>query len=125
MSFAQSQKGLSLLSWIVVLAGVAFVASTGFRMLPHYFDYMSMDKIIQSVETDETLEVHSVAEFYSHVSKGMQVNGVHDIDLKEALQVEMQNNEFRVHLKYEKREPLIRNLDLVANFDKEYRLRMP
>ena len=24
-----------------------------------------------------------------------------------------------------KREPLIRNLDLVANFDKEYRLRMP
>ncbi|HAO76720.1 MAG TPA: DUF4845 domain-containing protein, partial [Pseudomonas sp.] len=47
------------------------------------------------------------------------------IDLKEALKVEIQNNEFRAHLKYEKREPLIRNLDLVANFDKEYRLRMP
>ncbi|WP_216818984.1 DUF4845 domain-containing protein [Salmonella enterica] len=39
--------------------------------------------------------------------------------------MEIQDNEFRAHLKYEKREPLISNLDLVANFDKEYRLRMP
>ena len=94
-------------------------------MLPHYFDYMSMDKIIQSVETDTAAEVRSVGEFYTHVSKGMQVNGIQDINLKEVLKVEIQENEFRAHLKYEKREPLIRNLDLVANFDKHYRLRMP
>ena len=125
MSFARSQKGLSMLSWIMLLAVVAFVASTGFKMFPHYFDYMSMDKIIQSVETDEALEIRSVGEFYSHVSKGMQVNGIQNIDLKEALKVEIQNNEFRAHLKYEKREPLIENLDLVVNFDKELRVRMP
>jgi len=35
------------------------------------------------------------------------------------------NNEFRAHLNYEKREPMIQNLDLVARFQKEYRLRMP
>jgi len=125
MSFAHSQKGLSMLSWIMVLALVAFLASTAFKMLPHYFDYMSMDKIIQSVETDTAAEVRSVGEFYTHVSKGMQVNGIQDINLKEVLKVEIQENEFRAHLKYEKREPLIRNLDLVANFDKHYRLRMP
>ncbi|HAO76721.1 MAG TPA: DUF4845 domain-containing protein, partial [Pseudomonas sp.] len=32
MSFARSQKGLSMLSWIMLLAVVAFVASTGFKM---------------------------------------------------------------------------------------------
>ena len=37
----------------------------------------------------------------------------------------IENNEFQVHLKYEKREPLIENLDLVVNFDKEFRVRMP
>ena len=37
----------------------------------------------------------------------------------------LENNEFRAHLKYEKREPLIQNLDLVARFDKEFRVRMP
>ena len=125
MSFARSQKGLSMLSWIVVLAVVAFLASTAFKMLPHYFDYMSMDKIISGVESDKATEVRSVRDFYTHVSRGMDVNGIRGLDLEEALKVEIENNEFRVHLNYEKREPLIRNLDLVANFDKEYRLRMP
>lgn len=125
MSFARSQKGLSMLSWIVMLALVAFIASTAFKMLPHYFDYMSMDKIISGVESDKATEVRSVRDFYTHVRRGMDVNGIRDLDLEEALKVEIENNEFRVHLNYEKREPLIRNLDLVANFDKEYRLRMP
>ncbi len=125
MSFARSQKGLSMLSWILVLALVAFFASTAFKMLPHYFDYMSMDKIIRGVESDQTMEIRSVGDFYSHVRKGMDVNGIRDLDLKDALEVVIENNEFKVHLDYEKREPLIRNLDLVATFDKEYRLRMP
>ncbi|MCQ4313218.1 DUF4845 domain-containing protein [Stutzerimonas sp. VN223-3] len=125
MSFARSQKGLSMLSWIMVLALVAFFASTAFKMLPHYFDYMSMDKIISAVESDQATEVRTVRDFYSHVRKGMDVNGIRDLDLEEAMKVVIENNEFKVNLNYEKREPLIRNLDLVANFDKEYRLRMP
>lgn len=44
-----------MLSWIMLLAVVAFVASTGFKMFPHYFDYMSMDKIIQSVKPTKRL----------------------------------------------------------------------
>ena len=125
MSFARSQKGLSMLSWIVMLALVAFIASTAFKMMPHYFDYMSMDKIISGVESDKSMEIRTVRDFYSHVRKGMVVNGIRDLNLEEALKVVIENNEFKVHLDYEKREPLIRNLDLVANFDKEYRLRMP
>ncbi|TLX54697.1 DUF4845 domain-containing protein [Stutzerimonas nosocomialis] len=125
MRFARSQKGMSMLGWVMVLAVVAFVASTAFKMMPHYFDYMSMDKIITSVETDRALDIRSVRDFYSHVNKGMQVNGVRDIKLEDVLKVEVENNEFKAHLNYEKREPMIRNLDLVARFDKEYRLRMP
>ncbi|MFY1017889.1 DUF4845 domain-containing protein [Ectopseudomonas khazarica] len=125
MTFARSQQGLSVLSWLMVLAVVAFFASTGFKVLPHYLDYMSMEKIITSVETDKASEVRTVGEFYSHVSKGMQVNNIRDLNLRDVMQVKVENNEFRVHLKYEKREPLIENLDLVVNFDKEFRVRMP
>lgn len=114
-----------MLSWIMVLALVAFFASTAFKMLPHYFDYMSMDKIISGVESEKTMEIRTVRDFYSHVRKGMDMNGIRDLNLEDSLKVVIENNEFKVHLDYEKREPLIRNLDLVANFDKEYRLRMP
>lgn len=125
MTFARSQKGLSVLGWLMALAVVAFIASAVFKMLPHYLDYMSMEKIITSVETDKAAEIKSVGEFYSHVSKGMQVNSIRDLNLQEVLKVKLENNEFRAHLKYEVREPLIQNLDLVARFDKEYRVRMP
>ncbi|ARS49826.1 hypothetical protein PSMEN_16060 [Ectopseudomonas mendocina] len=125
MNFARSQQGLSILGWLVVLAVVAFFASTAFKVMPHYLDYMSLEKIITSVETDKASDVRTVGDFYNHVSKGMQVNNIRDLNMREAMQVKVENNEFLVHLKYEKREPLIENLDLVVNFDKEFRVRMP
>ena len=125
MTLTRSQKGMSMLSWMVLLAVVAFLASAVFKMVPHYLDYMSMKKIITSVETDAAQEVRTVGDFYNHVSKGMQVNNIRDLNLRDVLKVTQENNEFRAHLKYEKREPLIENLDLVVNFDKEFRVRMP
>lgn len=124
MSFARSQKGLSMLSWVAVLAFVAFLASTAFKMLPHYLDYMSMDKTISSLGAGHQ-DVRTLGDFYQHVGKGMDVNGIRDLDLREAVKVEIVEGQFQVQLSYEKREPLIGNLDLVANFDKEYLLRMP
>ena len=125
MKFARSQKGMSILGWLMVLALVAFLASAAFKVLPHYFDYMSLEKIITAVETDSASQVTTVGDFYSHVEKGMAVNSIRNLSLKDALKVKQENNEFRAHLKYEKREPLIQNIDLVVRFDKEFRVRMP
>ena len=125
MTLTRSQKGMSMLSWMVLLALVAVLARAVLKLVPHYLDYMAMKKIITSVETDKAAEVRSVGEFYSYVSKGMSVNSIRDLNMEKALKVTIENNEFRVHLKYEKREGLIENLDLVARFDKEFRVRMP
>ncbi|MBD2839335.1 DUF4845 domain-containing protein [Pseudomonas sp. JM0905a] len=124
MTFARKQKGMSVLGWLLVLAVVAFLASTAFKVIPHYLDFFSLEKIISSVETEKALEIRTIPDFYSHVSKGMQVNGIRDLDLDKALKVTLENNEFQAHLKYEKREPLVENLDLVVRFDKEFRVRV-
>ncbi|AOE86857.1 DUF4845 domain-containing protein [Pseudomonas sp. TCU-HL1] len=123
MTFARKQKGMSVLGWLLVLAVVAFLASTAFKIIPHYLDFFSLEKIITSVETEKALEIRTIPDFYSHVSKGMQVNGIRDLDLDKALKVTLENNEFQAHLKYEKRESLIENLDLVVRFDKDFRVR--
>ncbi|WP_068825433.1 DUF4845 domain-containing protein [Pseudomonas sp. BMS12] len=125
MTFARSQKGMSLLGWMVVLSLVVFLASAVFKMFPHYMEYMSLEKIISSVETDASQDINSVGAFYGHVSRGLEVNGIRDFDLKDSLDVKLEGNEFLVHLSYERREPLIQNLSLVATFDKEFRVRKP
>lgn len=123
MRFAHAQKGMSLLGWMVVLALVAFFASTGFKMFPHYMDYMAIEGMITKVESEPTLGVTTVRDFYEHVQKGMTVNGIRDLDPEDIMQIKQENGEFVVHLQYEKREHLIENLDLVASFDKEFRIR--
>ncbi|MHA6492839.1 DUF4845 domain-containing protein [Pseudomonas borbori] len=125
MKFARSQKGMSILGWLMVLSLVAFFASAAFKVIPHYLDQMALEKMILSVETDKAAQITTVGDFYSHMSKGMQVNSIRDLKLDDALKVTIENNEFLVHLKYEKRDPLIQNIDLVVHFDKEYRVRMP
>ena len=125
MILTRSQKGMSMLSWMIMLAVVAFLASTMFKMAPHYLDYSALEKIIVAVETDKVADVRTVGDFYAYVRKGMSVNSISDIDIEKALKVTLNESEFRVHLKYENREPLIQNLDLVARFDKEFRVRMP
>jgi hypothetical protein len=125
MTFARSQKGMGLFGWLILLSVVAFFASVTFKMLPHYLDNMALQKAITSVETDKALGITTIPEFRMHIVKSMQINSIRDLDLEQAMEVKIENNEFRVHLQYEKREPVIQNLDLVARFDKEFRVRMP
>lgn len=116
---------LSILGWLIALAVVAFLASTAFKIIPHYMDYYAIEKMIKAVENEKGQNISSPADFITYVRKGMTVNGIRDIDLEKALQVKVENNDFYATLKYEKREPLIENLDLVVHFDKEFRVRVP
>jgi hypothetical protein len=125
MKSAGSQKGLSLLGVLLLLFVVGFVASAAFKVMPHYMDNMTLKKLITAMDSDSNIGVDTVDEFYAHVNKGMQVNGIRDLDLKNALSVTEQRDQFLAHLKYENREPLIGNLDLVVKFDQEFSVRKP
>jgi hypothetical protein len=125
MASVSSQKGLSFIGWLVALALLAFVASTAAKVVPHYLDYMSMKKIIETIGTDKTADVSSVSGFYEYVAKGMQLNNIRDLDLNKALNVTVENNKFHAVLKYENREPLIQNIDLVVKFDHEFSVDKP
>jgi hypothetical protein len=125
MNAVKSQKGMSLFGVLLGLAVLAFVATTAMKLVPHYMDYWSLKKSIESVATDKSTEINTVGEFYSHVSRGMQVNNIRDLDLNKVLSVTEEGNVFRAHLQYEKREPLIQNLDVVVKFDHNFSVVKP
>lgn len=120
MTSLRSQKGLSFVGWLVVLALLAFAATSAAKIVPYYVDYLSLKKIIESAGTDRKSDITTVNDFYAYVAKGMQVNNIRNIDLNKALTVTTENNKFLAHLKYEQREPLISNIDVVVKFDREF-----
>lgn len=125
MTSAGSQRGLSFIGWLILLAVLAFAASTAAKLVPHYLDYMSLKKIIEAAGTDKPADINNSGELYDYVAKGMQVNNIRDLDLNKALSVTTEDNKLLAHLKYEKREPLIQNIDLVVKFDHEFSVGKP
>lgn len=125
MRFSNTQQGMSIMGWIVVLLVVGFFATITFKVVPHFIDNKALQKVIVAVETDSSTagRVKSVAEFYAHINKGLQVNNIRDLRAEDAIDIRQDGGEFVVHMKYEKREPVLKNIDLVVNFDKEYRVR--
>lgn len=125
MNAVKSQKGMSLIGGLLALAIVAFLASAAFKLVPHYMDYWSLKKVIESVIADKSTGIDTVGEFYSHVGRGMQINNIRDLDLNKVLSVTEQGNTLLAHLNYEKREPLIQNLDVVVKFDHQFSVVKP
>lgn len=125
MQSIRKQKGMSFFGWLAILVLIAFFASAAFKLIPHYLDNQALEKAIMAIEEDKAVgdKIVTVGDFYSHISKSMQINSVRDLKMEDALVVTKNNNDFIAHLKYEKREPLIKNIDLVVTFDKEYRVR--
>ena len=123
MQQMRSQQGLSLLSGLFMLVVVAFFANAVLKVLPHYLDNMALEESITQVETDPSLKVKTLSDLRSYLFKSLQVNTI-ELD-KDAIQASVDGNSYVIKVNYEKREPLIKNIDLVLNFDKEYRVRMP
>ncbi|KNC14574.1 DUF4845 domain-containing protein [Pseudomonas sp. RIT-PI-a] len=125
MNAVKFQQGMSIVGWLLTLAVVAFVASTAFKLVPHYMDNRTLSQAIESIGADKSARVDTVGEFYGHVSRAMQVNNIQDLDLNKVLSVTDAGNVFQAHLKYEKREPLIQNLDVVVKFDRQFSVVKP
>lgn len=120
------QRGVSFTGWLIILVLTGFFASIGFKLLPHYMDNKALDKMITGVERDTAggLRVSSVGDFYAYINKNMQVNNINNLKAADILDVRSEAGELYVHMKYEVREKILKNIDLVVSFDKEYRVRI-
>lgn len=124
MNYKQ-QRGMSLLGWVVVLILVGFFASIAFKVIPHYMDNKTLDKLITSAEGSSVAgqQINTPGDFYRLIEKGMEVNSIRHIKARDIMDVRAEGGTLSVHVKYEAREALIKNLSVVLSFDKEYRVR--
>jgi len=125
MQAMRNQRGVSFFGVLLIVVLVGFFVSIAFKLVPHYIDNKSLEQGILAVERDSMMgdKVQSVVEFYDHMSKTIQVNSIPDLAVQDIMQITQSGDQFLVRLKYEKREPLIKNIDLVVTFDKEYSVR--
>ncbi|MBZ0070225.1 MAG: DUF4845 domain-containing protein [Gammaproteobacteria bacterium] len=118
MRTLQSQRGMTAIGWIIVLGLIGFFVLLALRLTPGYLEYFSVASAIESLENEPEIGSKTTAEIRSMLDKRFSVNDVTSISGRD-VKVESQGGRMRISVDYEKRVPVLGNIDAVATFKKE------
>lgn len=121
MTTRQSQRGLSLLGFVFVLALVAVIALIGMRLFPIYSEYYNVVGAMENLKNQPGIERKAPPEIKELFFRRLYVNYVESVEQKNVL-VRRGNSGMEIRVKYEVRRPMVGNLDVVASFDKTVQL---
>ena len=115
------QRGLTMISWIVVIVFLLFQAVIAMNVIPVYITDSSVKNIMQSLPTDVNARDASTKELKGLVSKRLSINNVYTVK-PEHIKVKKGRGENIVTIEYEPRGKLIGNLEYIVLFQHEARI---
>lgn len=123
MKSKRHQSGLTLISWLIILALVAFVFWFGFSLFPIYYQYYAINKVVQT--TAQQVEAGETATQVLHsMDMKFTINGVQDPSLTPEKVVTIapapNGTSLILTLDYDARTSFIGNVDLMVHFHNTY-----
>lgn len=116
MHLRSRQSGLSALGLLVVLAVASFFLLCFFRIGPLYIEYFQVKEVLDDVLSPSLAANKPKHELLTALQRRFDVNRTEAISVKDIKFVETKGM-LVVDGSYEKRVPLIANIDVVVKFD--------
>ena len=116
------QRGAISIGTICTILVVAATISLSLKLVPHYIDFRTINSIVEALTPSEVTQA-SRAEIYAALDKRFPLNSLYDIKARDVIQYERNAKGTVLRVAYERREPLLMNVDVVINFEKEYDFR--
>ncbi|WP_323774105.1 DUF4845 domain-containing protein [Alcanivorax sp.] len=114
------QRGMSMISWAVVLIVVAILGTAAFRMVPAYMEHNTIATTIRSLLQDSKTALMSPGEIRDGLSKRFTINQVNVIRVDD-LAIVKEGGVLTVSTDYEVREPMFYNVSIVMTFKDEFK----
>lgn len=111
------QAGLGSIGWLCVLAIGAFLITFATKVGPVYMDYWSVKKALDDLVASNQNAAMPKSEFIKVLEKNMEVNRIEAFAAKDVRITDTASGR-QIDASYEKRVPLMANLDVVVKFDK-------
>ena len=112
------QRGMTAIGWLLILGLIAFFALITLKLVPLYLEFAKVTSVFESLQNEPGITRMSRPEIVKLVQKRFDVNDVENVDPKDT-KVSKESGRLVVSIKYERREHLISNIDVVANFEKQ------
>jgi Domain of unknown function (DUF4845) len=115
-----SQRGVTLIGWIILLVPVAICVIAVIRLTPIYLNYMSVDKYMNLVasENKEGGSSTSAQSLRDSLEKHFNVGYIEHPDVKE-IDIHRLGTSWVMIADYEDTAPLFGNVSLLVQFHKE------
>ena len=111
----RKQCGMTMLSWLIVLAVVVFFILVGIKMVPTYLENYSIKQVLENMENDRKVRSMSPAEMKKSFFKRLKINSVYEFD-RNAIKIKKEKFGTRFALDYEIRKPVAGNVAIIMTF---------
>ena len=112
------QRGMTAIGWLLVLGLIAFFTLVTLRLVPMYLEYAKVASTLESLQSEPGITNMSKPEIVSLITKRFDVNDVRNVDPRKVI-LSKDRGKLNIGFKYERREHLISNIDVVGTFDKQ------
>ncbi len=113
------QRGLSLITWMIILLVAAVLGTAAFRMIPAYMEYNTIASAIRSVLQDNKVAMMSAGELRQGLSKRFIINQVDAIQVDD-LVISKDGGVLTISVDYEVSEPMFYNVSIVMTFKEDF-----
>jgi Domain of unknown function (DUF4845) len=112
----RNQSGMTLVSFVIVMAVVGFFLYIIMKLFPMYSEYYSVRSSLKALAAEPGVAGQDPAQIKDTlIHKRLYVNNATSVKSDNII-VEQVNGGTQVRIEYEVRKPLIYNLDVVAKF---------
>mgnify|MGYP002712418992 CR=1 FL=1 len=112
------QTGLTMITWLIIIALVGIQAIMALRIIPVYLNYGTVKNIMEDLAEDPDARGKTPREVKSLILNRLQINNLYELKKqKNAFKFKPQTDGMIVDLHYEARGPIYGNLEFIATFD--------
>lgn len=117
----KNQRGMTLISWILILGIIAFFATVAMRLLPMYQEYYSVLQIMNGMETELKNNKLTKQQVMTLLHKRFNTGYVFSVKKDNIELSRGKNNAYvtKIIIDYEVRKPFIAQIDLIGHFHTE------
>ena len=116
MQSIKKQRGLTFISWLVILIVAGFLVMVGIKITPVYIDHFAVKAALESVQNEPFAERKSKVELRNMILKRLDINSIRHVT-KEHIKIKSSSGTRIINISYEVRRHIAYNAALVMTFD--------
>ena len=115
------ERGLTMISWLLIFVMVGAFIMVGMKIGPVYLDHYSIKTIVKSLGQEPLISRKPVHEIRSMLFSRFDINNIRHLH-KDNVTIRRSGGVTEIEVKYEERRNIVGNLDAVMSFQDSIKL---